>query len=57
MNVPSGAGLIVWLAVAAIFLGLYVIVRNTRRRTYDAYWDRKQAELDQRKNDPDMRTE
>lgn len=57
VNVPSGSGLIVWLVVAAIFLSLYFVVRNTRRKSYDAYWDRKQAEVDRRNSDPDMRSE
>jgi len=55
---PSGfAEVVVWLAVAAVIVGLYLVIRRTRARTQRHYLDREQREQQMRRNDPDMRDE
>ena len=51
------AGLGCWAPYAFVGLGLaalgYVLVR-TRRRSEEAYWQRRRLEAERRANDPDM---
>ena len=43
-----------WLIGAGVILGLYLVIRRTRKRAYDDYWDRRKRAEEQRLNDPDM---
>ncbi len=53
---PSGfAEVIVWLLVAAVIVGLYLVLRRTRIRSRRHYLDRAEREEQQRRNDPDMK--
>ncbi len=56
-NLPEAGGgaWVVWLLLAAGIVALWLLIRNTRRKAYKDYWDRKQAEEDRRANDPDMK--
>ena len=55
LNVPDGGGeWVFWLIGAAVILGLYWVIRRTRKRAYDDYWDRRKRAEEQRLNDPDM---
>jgi len=51
----GGTEAIVWVVVAAIIVGLYLIIRHTRIKSRKHYLDRAQRETEKRKNDPDMR--
>lgn len=51
----EGGALVVWGIVAAIILGLYFVLRATRRRSVDDYWRRSRREEQLRDDDPDMR--
>lgn len=54
--VPSEPGqLVIWAIVGAVILWLYFTIRRTKRRASQDYWDRRKAEEDMRRNDPDMR--
>jgi hypothetical protein len=54
-DVPTdGAGLVVWLLVAAVIVGLYVLVQRTRRRAEDEFWERKRRERDAERKRPDL---
>ncbi|NIR34947.1 MAG: hypothetical protein GWN07_02525, partial [Actinobacteria bacterium] len=47
LDIPTdGAGLIVWLLIAGVIGGLYLIVQRTRQRADDEYWERKRRERD-----------
>ena len=50
----GGGAIFFWVLGAAVILGLWFIVARTRKRSYDAYWDSKRREREQRLNDPDM---
>jgi len=53
---PSGfAEVIAWLLVAAVIVGLYLVLRRTRINSRRHYMDRAEREEEQRRNDPDMR--
>ncbi len=56
LNLPDGGGLsiVVWLIGAGIILGLWFVISRTRKRNYDAYWERRRREAERRANDPDM---
>jgi len=55
-GLPSGgAETVVWLLVAAVIVGLYLVVRRTRNASRRDYLDRRRREEEMRKNDPDMR--
>ena len=57
-SLPSGgAEAIVWVLVAALIVGLYLIIRRTRIKSRKHYLDRAQRETEMRKNDPDMKDE
>lgn len=54
-NQPDdNASLLVFLVVGVALVGVYWLIRRSRRRSEDAYWDRKAREEDLRRNDPDM---
>ena len=46
---------IVWFVLAAIILGLYFLLKSSRKKATEEYWARRQAEKDRIANDPDMR--
>lgn len=53
---PNGfAEVIVWLLVAAVIVGLYLVLRRTRINSRRHYLDRAEREEEQRRNDPDMK--
>ena len=56
VNLPDEGGLswLFWLLGAGVILGLWFVVSRTRKRTYEAYWDRRRREEERRANDPDM---
>ena len=56
VNLPDGGGLswLPWLLGAGVILGLWFVVARTRKRTYNAYWERRKREQERRANDPDM---
>lgn len=57
-SVPSeGGGVLVWIIVAAVIVGLYLITRRSQRRANETYQNRREAAEDLRRNDPDMRRE
>ena len=52
---PSDAASgVVWGIMVAVILGLYFLIRRTRRRAAADYWDRGRREQEIRDNDPDM---
>lgn len=51
----GGAEAVVWLLVAAVITGLYLVIRRTRIRSRRHYLDRARREEEIRRNDPDMR--
>lgn len=51
----GGAETIVWVLVAALIVGLYLIIRRTRIKSRNHYLNRAEREAEMRKNDPDMR--
>ena len=51
----GGAEAVVWLLVAGVITGLYLLLRRTRTRSRQHYLDREQREEEMRRNDPDMR--
>ena len=55
-NLPEGGTgqIVFWLIGAGVILGLWFIVARTRKRSYNAYWDRKRSEREARLSDPDM---
>lgn len=53
---PSDAASgVVWGIMATVILGLYFLIRGTRRRAAEDYWNRRKREQEMRDNDPDMR--
>jgi hypothetical protein len=56
-NLPDGSGgeWVVWVLMAGAIVALWLLIRNTRKRAYRDYWDRKRAEDERRRNDPDMK--
>jgi predicted LPLAT superfamily acyltransferase len=56
-NVPDDVGeAIVWFAVLGVMVGLYLLLRSTRRRADRQYWEmRRQYDEELRRNDPDLR--
>jgi predicted LPLAT superfamily acyltransferase len=45
----------VWLVVAAVIVGLYLVIRRTRRKAQRQFLDRTRREEEMRRNDPDIR--
>ncbi len=56
-NLPDGSGgeWVVWVLMAAAIVALWLMIRNTRKKAYRDYWDRKRQEDERRRNDPDMK--
>lgn len=53
---PSGgAEAVIWVLVAAVIVGLYLVVRHTRIKSRRHYLDRVRREEEMRRNDPDMK--
>ncbi len=56
-SLPSGgADTVIWVLVAALIVGLYLIIRRTRIKSRNHYLDRADREADMRRDDPDMRS-
>lgn len=55
-NLPEGGGgqVVLWLVGAGLILGLWLIIARSRKRSYNAYWERRRKEQQLRENDPDM---
>ena len=53
----GGSELVVWLAVAAVILGLYFFMKSARKKAAAEYWERRRSEQERIANDPDMRKE
>lgn len=53
----SGAEAVVWVLVAALIVGLYLIIRRTRIRSRKHYLNRAERETEMRRSDPDMKDE
>ncbi len=57
-SLPSGgAEAVVWVLVAALIVGLYLIIRRTRIKSRKHYLDRAYGETEIRRSDPDMKDE
>lgn len=56
-NLPEAGGgaWITWVLIAAGIVALWLMIRNTRKKAYKDYWNRKRAEEERRLNDPDMK--
>lgn len=50
----SGAEWVIWIVIAAVIVGLWLVIRSTRQKAYRDYWERQRRAKDQRLNDPDM---
>lgn len=46
---------VLFVVIGAGILGLYFLLRRTRRRSEAAYWARRSRERELRDSDPDMR--
>ncbi len=46
---------VVWAVLAVIILGLYLLMKASRKKATKEYWDRRKAEEERIANDPDMR--
>ena len=46
---------IVWVVIGAVILGLYFLMKSSRKKATQEYWDRRKADEDRIANDPDMR--
>ena len=55
-DLPDGnsSAIVYWVIGAAVILGLWFVISRTRKRSYDAYWERRRREEQQRLDDPDM---
>jgi hypothetical protein len=57
-SLPSdGAETLVWLIVASVIVGLYLVIRRTRIKSRRHYLDRQERQDEMRRIDPDMRDE
>jgi hypothetical protein len=56
-NLPTAGGgaWIVWVLIAVGIVALWLMIRNTRKKAYKDYWNRKRAEEERRLNDPDRK--
>ena len=56
VNLPDGgAEAVVWVVIAAVIVGLYLVIRRTRLTSRDEYLDQAEHEAEMRRNDPDMK--
>ncbi len=53
----EGSAKLVWAVVAAVILGLYLLMKSARTKAAQEYWDRRRREEERIANDPDMRKE
>ena len=53
-TLPAGEEIIAWVIGAAVIIGLWVVISRTRKKSYREYWERRRAEEERRRNDPDM---
>jgi predicted LPLAT superfamily acyltransferase len=51
----DGGARVVFVIIGAAILGLYFLLRRTRRRAMDDYWSRTKREQELRDADPDLR--
>lgn len=57
-SLPSGgAETLVWLIVASVIVGLYLVTRRTRIKSRRHYLDGQERQEELRRIDPDMRNE
>ena len=56
LNLPDdgGASWVFWLLGVGVILGLWWVIARTRKRSYDAYWERRKRDEQRRADDPDM---
>lgn len=57
LNVPESSGggeWVVWVLLAVGIVALYLMIKNTKKKAYQDYWDRRKAEEQRRLDDPDM---
>ena len=40
----GSSAIVFWAIGAAVILGLWFVIARTRRRTYNAYWERRRRE-------------
>jgi len=45
----------VFVVIGLVILGLYLVLRSSRRRSDAAYWEQRRRQREQRDADPDMR--
>lgn len=55
LTLPMGEEIIAWVILVGGFVGLYVFISRTRKRSYRAYLERSDREAELRANDPDLR--
>lgn len=51
----GGGAIIVWVLLALVIVGLYLVIRRSQRRSYEDFITRDQREREFRANDPDMK--
>ena len=51
----NGVGIVIWIVLALIILGAYILINRTRQRFRDDYIRKLNWEKELRQNDPDMR--
>jgi len=51
----GGAETVIWVVLGAVLVGLYLLIRRTRRRSERAFMDARRREDQLRANDPDLR--
>jgi len=50
----SGGEWFIWIAIATVIVGLWLLIRSTRQKAYRDYWERQRRAKERRLNDPDM---
>gem|GEM_PF-3933345 len=54
--IPEDPGArVVFVVIGLVILGLYLVLRSSRRRSDAAYWEQRRRQREQRDADPDMR--
>ena len=51
----NGVGIVIWIIIAAVLLGAYVLINRTRQRFREDYIRKLNWERELRENDPDMK--
>ena len=59
LNLPDTGGgeIVVWVILAAVIVGLYIVITKTRKRSYREYMSRADREAEAKRNDPDMKND